>query len=270
MPEDNPFPLTQAQLSADLRALGLSSGQCVLVHSSLRRIAGPGGWIIGGAEAVILALEEVLTPDGTLVMPTHSSDLSEPAYWVAPPVPATWWPSVRAHMPAFRPDLTTTRGMGRIPETFRRQAGVRRSNHPQHSFAAWGRHADFITAGHALSPSLGEASPLARLYDLDGWILLLGVGHDRNTSLHLAEARADWPGKTSEPQGAPIERDGRREWVTFDNLSLDESDFPQLGAAYAAAGGRVVQALVGQAQTLWMPQRPLIDFAVTWMTANRR
>src|SRR5690349_7103098 len=60
------------------------------------------------------------------------------------------------------------------------------------SFAAWGRHALPITANHALDYGLGEHSPLARLYDLDGSVLLLGVGYERRTSLHLAEYRAPY------------------------------------------------------------------------------
>lgn len=264
------LPLTQSDLAADWRALGVRPGDALILHSSLRAIAGPEGWIVGGAEAVILALEEVLTPAGTLVMPTHSTHLSEPSYWVAPPVPATWWPIVRAHMPAYRPDLTSTRGMGLIPETFRRQNDVLRSDHPQHSFAAWGRQAAFVTDGHALTSAFGEASPLARLYDLDGWIVLLGVGHDRNTSLHLAEVRADWPGKRPETQGAPVLRDGERLWVTFEISTYDSNDFPGIGQAYAAAGGALDAGLIGQATALRLPMRQMVDFASGWVATQRR
>ena len=58
------------------------------------------------------------------------------------------------------------------------------------SFAAWGKHAEFVTDGHSLDNGLGETSPLARVYDLDGYVLLLGVDYDSNTSFHLAEYRA--------------------------------------------------------------------------------
>lgn len=264
------LPLTPSDLAADIRTLGVQPGDALILHSSLRAIAGPDGWIVGGAEAVILAFEDVLTPAGTLVMPTHSGHLSEPSYWVAPPVPEAWWPIVRAHMPAYRPDLTVTRGMGLIPETFRKQDGVRRSDHPQHSFAAWGRHAALVTHGHALNASFGEASPLARLYELDGWVVLAGVGHDRNTSLHLAEARATWPGQQRETQGAPVWRDGVRAWVTFDTGTFDSDDFPLIGQAYAAAGGDLTTGRIGQAATLRLPMRPLVAFAADWIAAQRR
>ena len=66
-----PFPRTRETLAADLRALGLQSGMVVIVHSSLSSI----GWVNGGSMAVVQALLDVITPDGTLVMPAHSGEL---------------------------------------------------------------------------------------------------------------------------------------------------------------------------------------------------
>lgn len=258
-------PITTPRLVADLRNLGVQAGMTLIVHSSLSRL----GWVNGGAVSVILALEEVLTPAGTLVMPTHTSGVSDPALWQNPPVPELWWETIRETMPAYDPSLTPTTGMGIIPETFRKQRGVQRSDHPQHSFAAWGQHAAAILHPHPLANSLGETSPLARLYAHDGWILLLGVGHGNNTSLHLAEYRAVWSGKKNEWNGASVTVGGRRQWVTFDNVFLDESEFAQIGLAFAAAGGEVCRGKVGLADCELVRVRPLVDFAVTWMEQNR-
>src|SRR5947209_4670435 len=108
-------PRTRASLAEDLRRLGLSEGVTVLVHSSLSTL----GWVCGGPVAVVQALLDVLTDSGTLVMPTHSGEYSDPAPWQEPPVPRDWWPVIRETMPAFDPQVTPTRGMGRIVEVFR-------------------------------------------------------------------------------------------------------------------------------------------------------
>lgn len=256
---------TADTLAADLRALGLQPGATVLLHSSLSAL----GWVCGGPVALLLALEQALGPHGTLVTPAFSTGLSEPSLWRNPPVPPAWWDGIRASMPAYDPAVTPTRGMGALVECFRTWPGTRRSAHPQLSFAARGPQAETILAGHALDHPLGERSPLARIYERDGWVLLLGVGHGNNTSLHLAEERADYPGKRTLRQGAPLTQDGRRRWATFDMTDPHDGDFAELGADFAAQTGLERAGPVGAGRALLMPQRALVDFGVAWLPAHR-
>lgn len=257
-------PITSESIQEDLEAIGVKPGMVLLVHSSLSKI----GWVSGGPVAVILALEEVLGPEGTLVMPTHSGDLSDPEEWVNPPVPQEWKEIIRQTMPAFDAEITPSRGMGKIAESFWSQRNVLRSNHPHMSFAAWGKFAPLITDNQSLDFGLGDGSPLARIYDLAGMILLLGVKHDNNTSLHLSEFRADFEGKKEIKQGAPIMLDGIRQWVKIREWDEHSENFIKLGKAYKKAGGSLVEGKIGMAESQLIPQRELVDFGVGWMNEN--
>ena len=254
-----PSPRTRASLAHDLRQLGVLSGMILIVHSSLRSL----GWVCGGPVAVVQALMDVVTEDGTIVMPTQTTGLSDPAKWEHPPVPQEWWQAIYDTMPAFDPQATPSSGMGQIVETFRTWPGVVRSSHPHVSFAAWGRHAHFIIEGHTLENSLGEGSPLARIYDLDGWVLLLGVGYDSCTSFHLAEYRA--PGAKLELLRAPMLENGQRVWKEYIDVEIDSSIFPRIGVDFEQPGF-VKIAEVGSATTRLFPQRKGVDFAVGWLT----
>jgi aminoglycoside 3-N-acetyltransferase len=107
---------------------------------------------------------------------------------------------------------------------------------------------------------------LARIYDLDGYVLLLGVPYGNNTSFHLGEYRA--PGWKIEMQGAPIFEDGQRVWKTFTTFEVDADCFDELGADFEKAHP-VKIGLVGSATARLFSQRAAVDFAQKWITARR-
>jgi aminoglycoside 3-N-acetyltransferase len=255
------LPPTRASLAADLTALGLRAGDTVLVHSSLRAV----GWVLGGQVAVVQALLDVLGPSGTLVVPTQTMGNSDPKHWSRPPVPESWWPVVREHMPAFDPAITPCTGIGVLAEAVRTWPGAVRSNHLHTSFAAVGAQAAALMATHELDSHLGEGSPLAALERVNARVLLLGVGFAVCTAFHLAEYRI--PSPKVEHSGAMLTAQGR-EWITYTDIATNSDDFDELGAAYEPTA-TLHRGKVGAADARLFPAAEAIAFAVDWLRTNR-
>lgn len=159
----NRQPIRESELTTQLLELGVTPGVVLLVHTSFSKV----GLVEGGPPALIRALQTAIGSEGTLVMPSMTDDDDHP----------------------FDPRTTPCTGMGVVADTFWRLPGVARSDSP-HSFAAIGPTAARITADHPLDVPHGLISPVGRVYELDGQVLLLGVGHDANTTIHLAESLA--------------------------------------------------------------------------------
>ncbi|MFN8022372.1 MAG: AAC(3) family N-acetyltransferase [Acidimicrobiales bacterium] len=257
-------PVTPADVAVAIRAVGVEPGSTVIVHSSLSRV----GWVVGGAIGVVSGLLDAVGTDGTIVMPAQTG-VSDPSTWQNPPVPESWWPVIRATWPAFDPRLTPMRAMGAVAECFARLPEAVHSGHPAVGFVAHGPLAGELMHPHDLEAGLGDDSPLGRLYERATRIVLIGVGHGNDTSLHLAEHRADWPGKPWGRDGAPMTVDGERHWVEYGRLAHDDEDFETIAAAFEAAGGEQRRAPLGHATVTSCAMRPLIDFAVEWMSAHR-
>ncbi|KAH8764762.1 aminoglycoside acetyltransferase [Hyaloscypha finlandica] len=225
---------TRKSLADQFRELGVNHGDTLLLHYSLRSL----GWVNGGAEAVILALLDVLGNTGTLVVPTQSSDNSDPANWQHPPVPEAWKPIIRETM---------------LPA------------HPQTSFSAVGPHGESLTAGHALDCALGEQSPLAKLECAHARVLLLGVGFESCTLFHLAEYRI--PGRMMENSFA-VMIDKGCQWMTVRDAALSEERFGELGADFEKER-TIVRGKVGGADSRLFQLRDAVQFAQRWLLLKR-
>ncbi|MFI2639522.1 aminoglycoside N(3)-acetyltransferase [Streptomyces sp. NPDC018610] len=249
--------VTRDTIAEALRDLGVRPGESLLVHSSLRSL----GWVCGGPVAVVQALLDVLGPDGTLVVPAQSGDLSDPALWSRPPVPEEWWETIRAAMPVYDPEITPTRGVGVIPETVRTWPGAVRSAHPHASFAALGPRAGQLMEGHAANCRLGERSPLAKLETAGARVLLLGSGYDSCTSFHLAEYRIPAP-------LVEVGRPGPHGWEVVTEVSISSERFDELGHDFER-DRPVVRGRVGAADARLFPVADAVAYAQRWLAVHR-
>lgn len=252
--ENTPSPRTRASLAADLRRLGLKSGMTVIVHSSLSSI----GWVSGGPVAVVQALMDVVTKEGTIVMPTHS-------FQNADHLSESWYDQIRETMPAYDPRITPTVSMGTIVETFRTFPFVERSSHPLYSMAAWGRNAKVVAGHQALDYGMGEDSPLARVYNENGWVLFIGTGYHNNTSFHLGEIRSGV--RKNIQYGSPIIENGRRVWKIFVESDVNSDCFDQIGAEFEI-NTPVKNGKVGSAPSKLFSQCKAVDFSKDWFLQN--
>lgn len=262
------LPHHREGLSEDLRRVGVSEGDVVLVHSSLRSL----GFVIGGPVTVVHALLDVLGPGGTLVVPAFTAGNSDPSRWASTcrrPVPPDWWPLIRDHLPPFDPALTPSTNMGAIAEAVRIWPDAVRSAHPQTSFAAVGAAAATIMASHDIHCHLGPESPLGALHEADAKVLLLGVTFAVCTAFHLAEYRAAGSGQCEYECVVGTEPD--RRWYRYRDVRLNDSDFDVLGAAFEASDGgpAIRRGTVGDADSRLFPMPAAVAFADAWMSANR-
>jgi aminoglycoside 3-N-acetyltransferase len=207
--------------------LGLAAGAVVLVHCSMRKI----GWLDGGAAALASALREAIGPAGTVVVTaqTPGNSVSSDAYRAAT---AGMTDAERAayeeRMPGFDARTTPSFGVGAFAEHIRQLPGAVRSGHPQASFCAWGPDAADLMRVHELDSHLGERSPLAALERAGAMTLLLGVGYESCTALHLAEYRLRRPPVVRDYRCYEM-RQGRRVRVDFRAPHLDAAPFVRGG-----------------------------------------
>lgn len=248
-----------------LKDVGVHEGQTIMVHTSLSGF----GFVCGGAQTMIEALLECTGEEGTLMMPAQSWKNLDPETGVHWEEPREWWQTIRDNWPAYDKAITPTNTMGAVAEMFRKWPGALRSDHPARSVAALGRYAEYLTRDHDLSNIFGEGSPVGKLYELDGYVLLMGVGYDKNTSIHLADVRAEYPGKHYVTEHSAMMVNGKREWAAYQTLFVDGEDFEQIGEAFELQGN-MSRVLLGNGSICLMRQRELVDFAVDWIQQNRR
>ena len=231
--------ICKAELVRQLAELGVTPGDVLLVHTSFRAV----GPIEGGPLGLIAALSEALGPEGTLVMPSWSGSDDEP----------------------FDPRLSpASSDLGIVADLFWRLPDVRRSDHLQ-AFAASGPLAQAILADPLPLPPHIPESPVGRVHDHDGKVLLLGVGHDANTALHLAELIAKVPYRT--PSYCTVLEGGRRRRIDYGENDHCCAHFA-LADDWLRREGLQREGRVGHGQARLMRSRDLVRLAAAQLARD--
>lgn len=229
MGRENGTPVTRARLRRQLHDVGVQPGSTLIVHTAFSKVRP----VEGGPQGLILALTDVLGADGTLVMPSMTDDDDH----------------------VFDPAATPCRALGVVADTFWRQPGVLRGDSP-HAFAALGPAAASIVAPQPVAIPHGPDSPVGRVHERDGWILLLGVSHDGNTTVHLAEALAGVRYRI--PHHVTVRRNGTAVRVDYEEIDHCCQRFV-LVDEWLEAARALRRGVVGHAEARLMRSRAVVE-----------
>lgn len=256
-----------ASLTRDFKQLGIIPGMTLMLHASVRAV----GPVIGGPDIILEALLNALDDEGTLMMylgcPDGYDDIGRGS------LPQEFESACVEHLPAFDPQLTrANRSFGALAEFFRTTPGVRCSANPGARMGAIGEQTDFLLAKHPLDYGYGPGSPLDKLCQLEGELLLLGSDPDQITLLHFAEHLAPLPVKRIVRYRTPLNINGSRvlrPTEEFDTsrgvLDWPEPYFATIFADYLADGGSCRQGNIGQADAWMVPAQDLVNYAIKHM-----
>jgi aminoglycoside 3-N-acetyltransferase len=256
------------ELANDFRRLEIAPGDTVMVHASVRAV----GAVAGGPDQIHLALKDVLTEDGTLIMyascPDHYDEVGRGN------LTAARERELLEKLPPFDPlTARSARDNGALVELLRTYPGSAVNAHVAR-FVFWGKHADRLIAPQPWHYAYGRDSALDRFVALNGRILLLGCDHDTVTFLHYAEHIVDIPDKIVVRFKVPVRENGRRVWrdmEEFDTSTGVHANWPdrffaRLVDTYCVntgnQGGRV-----GDAHCVLLDAHGLLEFALQMMTA---
>ena len=236
---------TRSRLRSDLIQLGVKQADTIMVHASVRAI----GPVIGGANVIVQALLDAVGEDGTLVAYVDFEPFFED--------------SDEIEVPVFdKRTARAARDHGVLHETIRTWPGALRSDHPDAGVAAIGARAEWIVESHPFQYGYGEGSPLEKVVEAGGRVLMLGASLDTITLLHYAEHKAELPNKRIRRYKRLMPGISGPEWIDFEEFDttepvLDElpsNCFELIALDYLAAGGGR-EGLVGEARSIPLRRR---------------
>lgn len=262
---------TRAHLIADLHRLGLTPGDIVMVHASVRSV----GPVLGGPDEIHRAIVDAVSPGGTMMMligaPDGFDDVGRGI------LSAEEEAHILEHMPLFDKQATrANRDNGTLAEFFRSSPGTLMSDSVAVRLGARGPRAAELMAGHPNNWPFGHGTPFEKFVAARGKLLLLGSDHDQVTLLHYAESIADFPNKIVRNFTVPVVQDGKRVWLkcqeydstTGAHANWSERQFGEIVDDFVAAHDgtpHCTAGKVGDSPSHLIDAAALVDHAVAMM-----
>lgn len=235
-------------VQAGLRSLEINPQNPVIVHTSLKSF----GEVRGGADTVLGALlstfQSVAMPTftyKTMITPEDGPDDNAMDYGSGK--------DLNRMAEFFFPEMPADPLMGVVAEKLRQRPNAKRSIHPILSFSA-------VNLDEAMNMQTYEEplAPIREIAELNGWVLLLGVDHTSNTSIHYAELLA-----------------GRRQfvrWALTPGGVRECPGFPGCSDGFEQAAGFLSgltrHTLIGEASIRALPLHPMLDSLVELISAD--
>jgi aminoglycoside 3-N-acetyltransferase len=257
-------PFTRSQLQRAFGAIGIAPGQTLMLHASVKAV----GCVMGGPNAILSALLDALTPTGTLMMYAGWQDIPDFVQELPPEIRKIY----SDEHPAFDPAVSrAVRQHGILAEFLRTWPGTQRSLNPEASMIANGLKAAWLTRDHPMNYGYGDGSPLAKLVELKGKVLMLGAPLDSMTLLHYAEFRARLRRKNVVHYQCPILDCGKKIWADVEDFDTgkehDSYTFEEIAQAYSRE--RVTgRAKIGNVDSCLFDAADLSSFAVVWLEGH--
>ena len=260
--EDKELIITnKEELCSQLRALGLQKGMVVLVQANMKKM----GYLIGGEQMLIEALMDTVGYEGTIVIPTFTLDLLDPACQKKQ-LPRIYWEEVRKNSLPFDKKTSAPIKEDTLACQFLRNEGVARSNHPIYSFAAWGKYAKLICDYQPLHFGLNQESPLGEITKLNGYVALLGCDYDECIMYKLACYKAkELPIKVV---SAPILRANHMQWKKILDLDFERLVMPDIGPALEERN-IVKNADIASAPSHFFSSREAVQLAAAYQRVQK-
>lgn len=251
---------SKEEIRQQLETLGIQKGMVLLIHADTRRL----GYLIGGEQVLIEALMDIVGYEGTIIMPTFTPQMADPSCQKKH-ISRAYWQEVRDHAMPFDKKLTPPKNCDPLVHQFLRNEGVVRSYHPLYSFAAWGKYAKLICDKHPLHFGLSKESPLGKIAEFNGYVVMLGCEYEECCLFQLARYQGELPIRII---SAPIENNHKTVWKDMLELDYNTKNFSEIGEVMEERS-IVKTSYIGNGRCRFFSAREAVTLATAYFNIHK-